>query len=266
MKKVFLLICFSVVLRFAHSQPVMATDSARQGFQNIDIAVNPADSVTGNLLSSRQIADTLQQPGWLPNTPTRFTPGQLYVPGVLALTGLVTTTLFQDQVKFKIASLRKEHLGSFHTNVDDYLQYAPIPIAYGLDIAGIPSKNDLWNRSLILLKGEALMFVAVNIVKHASKELRPDGSNFYSFPSGHTAQAFAAASFLSEEYKDRLPWIPYVAYGLSGATGLLRIANNKHYIGDVLIGAAMGLVSMKVAYWTHQYKWNKAKLHVRAVP
>jgi membrane-associated phospholipid phosphatase len=186
---------------------------------------------------------------------------QVYVPAALMTTGIVSTTLFTAALKYKIVEERNEHFANFHTNIDDYLQYAPIPIAYGLDAFGFKSKNDILNRSLILLKGEALMLVTVNILKYTTKELRPDEANIYSFPSGHTAQAFAAATFLSEEYKDKYPWIPYVAYGMATTTGLLRMANNRHFIGDVLMGAGLGILSMKVSYWTHQYKWGKRRKH-----
>ena len=104
-----------------------------------------------------------------------------------------------------------------------------------------------------------MFYASTQLLKSAVSELRPDGSDHRSFPSGHTAQAFATATFLSEEYKERLPWMPYAAYTLAGSTGILRIANNKHYIGDVLFGAGLGLLSMKTAYWTHRYKWGKNK-------
>ncbi len=201
-----------------------------------------------------QAADTVPHPVAKP-----FQLKQVYAPAALMATGVFTATAFQDQIKYKIASERNIHLANFYSPIDNYLQYAPIPIAYGLDLLGIPSKNDLANRTAILIKGELMMLVSVNALKYGIREERPDGGNFHSFPSGHTAQAFAAATFLSEEYKDRLPWIPYAAYGAAGITGALRIANNRHYIGDVLMGAGMGILSMKVAYWTHRYVWGRKK-------
>ncbi|RYZ49831.1 MAG: phosphatase PAP2 family protein, partial [Sphingobacteriales bacterium] len=56
---------------------------------------------------------------------------------------------------------------------------------------------------------------------------------------------------------------PYVAYGMAGTTGLLRMANNRHFIGDVLMGAGLGILSMKVSYWTHQYRWGQKRRHQR---
>ncbi|MCH5684333.1 phosphatase PAP2 family protein [Niabella sp. W65] len=115
------------------------------------------------------------------------------------------------------------------------------------------------NRSAILIKGTLFNLLTVGVIKRYAHQLRPDGSNYYSFPSGHTANAFAAATFLSEEYKHRFKWMPYAAYSIAGTVGLLRMANNRHYASDVLAGAGIGFLSMKLSYWTHRYKWRKKK-------
>ncbi|MGE7776492.1 phosphatase PAP2 family protein [Chitinophaga sp. NPDC101104] len=182
---------------------------------------------------------------------------ELFIPGSLILAGIAANGNGQEGFKKELVEERNEHLPAFHTHIDNYLQYSPIAIAYGLDAAGIPSRTDIRNRTAILIKGEAMMFATVSLLKNTTHQLRPDGTTYNSFPSGHTAQAFAAATFLSEEYKHRFPWMPYAAYGVASAVGGLRIANNRHYVSDVLVGAGLGILSMKVAYWTHRYKWNK---------
>jgi membrane-associated phospholipid phosphatase len=184
---------------------------------------------------------------------------KLYVPVALTGLGIALNSNKPESFKNEIAEERNEHLFRFGTHIDDYLQHSPIAIAYGLDALGVKSKTDLANRTAILLKGELFNLVAVGIVKKYAHQLRPDGSNYLSFPSGHTANAFAAATFLSEEYKHRFKWMPYAAYGIAGTVGILRMANNRHYISDVLVGAGMGFLSMKLSYWTHQYKWGKRK-------
>ncbi|HQS51008.1 MAG TPA: phosphatase PAP2 family protein, partial [Daejeonella sp.] len=120
-------------------------------------------------------------------------------------------------------------------------------------------KTDLINRSVILLKSELMMLTIVEIVKKNTHKWRPDGSDHYSFPSGHTAQAFAEATLLSEEYGYRYKWVPYLSYGLATTVGVIRMANNKHYLSDVILAAGIGILSTKISYWTHQYKWNKGK-------
>jgi len=185
----------------------------------------------------------------------KFEPKQLYLPGLLILGGISLNGNGDESFKNEIVEERNEHFSNFRTHVDDYLQYSPIAIAYGLDVLGLDSKTDFNNRTAILLKGELLMLATTFTLKSTTQIQRPDFSNNASFPSGHTAQAFAAATFLSEEYKHKHKWVPYLAYTISSSIGILRMANNKHYVSDVLAGAGIGILSMKISYWTHQNKW-----------
>ena len=193
-----------------------------------------------------------------------FKLSKMIVPAAFIATGSILNIQGPDAAKKLIVRERNEHLGQFRTYVDDYLQFSPIVLAYGLDICGVKSKNDFINKTAILIKGEAMMFTISHSLKYATNMTRPDHSNNHSFPSGHTAQAFAAATFLSMEYKDNYPWIPVVSYGIASSVGLLRMANNKHYISDVLLGAGIGILSMQVSYYTHRYKWKSMKKEVKA--
>ena len=78
-----------------------------------------------------------------------------------------------------------------------------------------------------------------------------------SFPSGHTAQAFATATFLSKEYGHKSIWYSIAAYSMATTVGALRVMNNRHWVSDVLVGAGIGIFSTNLAYLTHQYKWGK---------
>ena len=194
------------------------------------------------------------------NMPKRQNLEWLIAPSALIVTGVALNGNGPESVKNEIVEERNEAIPMFHTHADDYLQFAPIVIAYGLDVFGCKSKNDFINKSVILLKGELLTAGIVYGLKNATHELRPDLSAYNSFPSGHTAQAFAGAVFLSEEYKDKIKWMPYLAYGIASSVGILRMANNRHSISDVLVGAGVGMLSMKLSYVTHQYRWgNKRK-------
>jgi membrane-associated phospholipid phosphatase len=94
-------------------------------------------------------------------------------------------------------------------------------------------------------------------MKHVIRDMRPDGSSDDSMPSGHTVQAFVSATLLDMEYRDTSPWISVGGYLCAGATGFLRVANNRHWASDVLIGAGIGIASVRLVCLTHRYRWGK---------
>ncbi len=150
-------------------------------------------------------------------------------------------------------------------HLDNYLQFAPAAAVYALNLSGIKGKHNLADRSIIYLMSNIILNITVASVKKISHEMRPDGSDHFSFPSGHTAEAFASAEFLYQEYKDRYPWPGVAGYSMATATGYLRMYNNKHWFGDVVAGAGIGIVSTKLAYWLYpkiQHKLWKRKFCV----
>ena len=68
------------------------------------------------------------------------------------------------------------------------------------------------------------------------------GKSNSSFPSGHTTAVFAAATVYAMEYRNH-PWIPVFAYSFATLVGISRITEAKHWPTDVLVGAALGILS-----------------------
>jgi membrane-associated phospholipid phosphatase len=64
-------------------------------------------------------------------------------------------------------------------------------------------------------------------------------TNGGSFPSGHTASAFAVATVISGRYRAHR-WVPWVAYGAATALSLTRLPDQAHFPSDIFIGAALG--------------------------
>lgn len=145
--------------------------------------------------------------------------------------------------------LRNDYLPKFKNHTDDYLQLAPATIMLGLKTAGIEGRSS-WGRMLTSDAFSAIIMASVvNSLKQATHVMRPDGSNEHSFPSGHTATAFMTATMLTKEYGHKSPWVGIGAYATATATGMMRMANNKHWLSDVLTGAGIGVLSTEIGYY-----------------
>lgn len=109
---------------------------------------------------------------------------------------------------------------------------------YGLGkLLSDPGLEDLGRdlvRSLVLT--QSLTFA----LKLAVSRERPDSSNSRSFPSGHASGSFATATVLQRRYgwKAGVP-----AYALACYVATSRLNEGRHYLSDVVFGAALGIMS-----------------------
>jgi len=175
------------------------------------------------------------------------------VPGALVVYGFVS---FHNDDLWKVNEKVKEEVFTERSStqkihIDNILPFIPAITVYGLNAMGIQGKNNFRDRSMILGLSGLIMGATVISVKNWTGETRPDGSDNYSFPSGHTAAAFATAEFMRQEYKDVSPWYGVAGYAMAATTGYLRMYNNKHWVGDVVAGAGIGIMSTRLAYWIY---------------
>ncbi len=173
---------------------------------------------------------------------------QFILPGGLVITG---TLLLKTNLNTDLQVNAQNLFGnSFHTSADNYLQYISIGQIYLGNSLGLKPKNDFEHRTFNIVIANAIMGTAVYALKNAVGEERPDHSDNFSFPSGHTATAFTNAALLYYEYKDSNLWYAGSGFLFATTTGILRIANNKHYTSDVLTGAGIGMATgLIVSYW-----------------
>lgn len=184
---------------------------------------------------------------------TKFNYKQLLLPVSLMSFGVIG--IESESIKSLNAEIKEEvneHIDKKIT-IDDFAQYAPAVTVYALNNLGIKGKHNLRDRSIILATSYLLMTSTVLPLKKLTRIERPDGSSNNSFPSGHTATAFAGAEFLWQEYKDVSVWYGISGYVVAAGTGAFRIYNDRHWLTDVAMGAGIGILSTKVAYWTFPY-------------
>ena len=87
---------------------------------------------------------------------------------------------------------------------------------------------------------------------HGAYNFRPF-SGQDSFSSGHTTEAFALASVITEHYN--APWVQVTCYGLASTVGYARLNNNRHWPSDVLAGATIGtFVGKTVVHFNKKHR------------
>lgn len=185
------------------------------------------------------------------NRPHKLRYKNFIIPAVFIAYGAASLKI--DELKQLNLSTRyeiNEHQPD-HVRLDNYTQYAPALIVYVLNAAGIKGKHNLKDRTIIYATSQFISAAFVVPLKHVVKEERPDGSNTLSFPSGHTATAFSSAQFMFREYKDSNFWLSISGYSLGVFTGVYRTLNDKHWVGDVVAGAGLGILSTELAYWLY---------------
>lgn len=151
-------------------------------------------------------------------------------------------------------------LPDFELKFDDYIQYAPWAAHLTMGLCGVKGVSK--NRYQIVTAdafAAIMMAAVVNGLKYSINRTRPNGANA-SFPSGHTATAFTGATLLAHEYGHRSVWIPIAGYTVATAAGVMRVLNNRHYVSDVIVGAAVGILTAELAYWVTDAIFNDWKL------
>ena len=156
---------------------------------------------------------------------------------------------YKSNIDTDLNILRNSVMPEFSCAADDYLQYSPAAVMIGLKAFGYQGRSS-WGRMLVSDAFSTVgMAVAVKGLKLVVERERPDGSDFESFPSGHTAKAFMAAAMLHKEYGGRSPWFSIGGYSVAALTGVSRLMNNRHWMSDVVAGAAIGIGAVNLGYF-----------------
>jgi len=146
---------------------------------------------------------------------------------------------------------------TFSSTAESYFLFGPIVMVYGLNLIGVSGKNVFIDRTALLGLSGGILGLSELALKHATHRLRPNGADYYSFPSGHTGAAFLGAEFLAQEYSEKSPVYTVIGYTFAVTTGIFRMYNRDHWFSDVIAGAGFGVLSTKAAYLIYPYIRNK---------
>lgn len=143
---------------------------------------------------------------------------------------------------------------------DDYIQYLPVAVYLGLGPL-VPSlaKHSFKERVAVGVTAYLFMSTTLNIAKYSFKEKRPDSNARQSFPSGHTATAFTGAELVRMEYG---MWPGIAMYTVATGVAFLRVYNGRHWLNDVIAGAGLGILSVRLAHlmlpvYKRWFKWDR---------
>ena len=141
-------------------------------------------------------------------------------------------------------------------------------IGYGLVQGGVAVITYAWGRKtkaprvvhigVDLLRAQILTAGLTYGLKFAVRRDRPDTTG-YSFPSGHASVTFASASVLQRHFG----WKGALAYSLSAYVAASRLHENRHYLSDVIFGAAVGTIAGRTVTKHGRDTWSVAAAPTR---
>lgn len=138
-----------------------------------------------------------------------------------------------------------------------------------LDIlTNTPITAEHYERGFVFQKALIYTRTLTGAAKHWFLRNRPDGSDSDSFFSAHTSITFATSAFCyravsdyldevtigreHEVLRDLLKGTAFAGlYGWASYVGYSRIRDNKHYLTDVVVGAAAGTIISNLLYTLH---------------
>lgn len=133
--------------------------------------------------------------------------------------------------------------------LDDVLRLAPMAATITMKVCGVEGASSSKRMCVNAVLGYALCYGTTEGLKLAIHKKRPDGSDNKSFPSGHSAIAFAGAHRLHKEYGKVSPWISVGGYAIATFVAADRVIRDRHDWMDVTAGAAIGIATTELGCW-----------------
>jgi undecaprenyl-diphosphatase len=170
----------------------------------------------------------------------------------MALTASIifVTSIDGQSMDYLDTNLRSSELNSFMSKVT-YLGNGAVDLAIAGGIALAGDKETGYKAAIAMIQADLAVFVLKAAIGKPRPGISQDGSykpfslqsGYDSMPSGHTASVFALAGVAASAY----PKYRQVIYGGAVLVGVSRLYEKKHWVSDVLAGAAIGLLSANMA-------------------
>lgn len=175
----------------------------------------------------------------------RFSPRQLILPGALVAAGSFGAA--NGWFRARIDRNVDHALGSHRQwRICDYVEFVPLAASVAVGFADGSCRYTFADRSLAAVTSFVLLEAVTQPLKRIVGRERPDLSDSHSFPSGHTATAFAGAELCRIEYG---AWVGTAAYAVAAGTAAMRMAGRHHWLSDCVAAAGIGILSARAAMW-----------------
>jgi hypothetical protein len=143
-----------------------------------------------------------------------------------------------------------------------YLGNTPEQVALSLGTYAVGRLRDqpkVAHMGMDLLQAQILTEIFVQPLKFITHRQRPDLSNHHGFPSGHAAVTFATATVIERH----LGWKKSVlGYTIASYVAASRLHDNRHYLSDVIFGAAVGSIAGRAVVHHQPDDWTFAPVKV----
>lgn len=176
---------------------------------------------------------------------------------LMTTASIISTSRFENDFQREVRNLVGNR---YSTQIDNYTRYVPLVEILMADALGVKAKNHWFDQA----KNWTISWYVTDFLTFKLKgwirKPRPDRFDNFSFPSGHTSFAFMNAEVLYNEFRDSSPWLAYSGYAFATTTAGLRVANNAHFLSDVMFSAGLAMLVTKLVYWLDPIiKWNPFK-------
>ena len=173
---------------------------------------------------------------------------QLIAPAVFGASGAAVHFLWHDSIELPVHDFTSAggNVNPLVYQSGNYFRYVPAVAHLGLGLTGVKSRHAFLDRSLESAISYFFGLGSGFVLKKLIYSPRPDGSGNDSFPSGHTIISVIGSELIRMDYG--WGW-GAGAYALSGMVAYSRLYSDVHWLGDILAGTGLGILSAHVGGW-----------------